>query len=744
MQSVPLFKKPEVKLPCKILVWAFLHCCLWLGVAFTAYAQKKAEYRVELTDEEGIMVAAQGTVVFNKKERASVSKGKGLVLLPRNAQWIFDVKVNLQSDGDIVYQAIYKGWTVDKDAGKISVKLQKVKPVTLTINYPDGQPCSNATIVFKGPKNNDTLQIKASQGGLITHTIPYQADLVGDKNYSFFVDGLPANAVSERNGIVRIIAARAKVNEQKQPIAEKRPADETRLMLIHYATKQALSNRRFIIGGQSVTTDAQGVVTVKIGNELDIEEYNIENQVVDDNNYMVKVFVKPVIKPVDISSDALTLEAQLESFIRMLGDRNNVMDQEIEKIKLRINADRSFTKEQRERLSRQIQILQNITDQNDEAYKKAHVEIKSILKQIGNRPSTTDTLMEKELSLANEKLRKAEQDRERMIQEQEASKEKSRLQLLAALSVAGFLFLVVLVFFIVNKSINRKKEELALRMEEINRQNDKIRSQNELLMMQQDEIARKNLRLEELNNEKNSLMDIVAHDLKSPLSKVVNIAQLLPVVGELNEEQRNYVTIIRKSALDGTRFIDDLLDINAIEQGQTIEISHEKMSLAIFLPELLKSFRHQADMKSIRLHFQNKADDAMISTDREYLKRIMENLVSNAVKFSPQGSNIYLKVKEANMQLYISVKDEGPGIGEEDHKRLFKKFQRLAARPTGGESSTGLGLSIVKLLTERLGGRIMVNSVEGKGSEFTVVLPKDPTLSPKLVEADSELMLKQS
>lgn len=743
MQILPVFNTLIAKAPVKNILQVFLYCCLCLGAALSTYAQKKAEYRVELTDEEGALVAEQGTVIFNKKEKASVSKGKGLLLLPRNAQWIFDVKTNLQSDGDVVYQPVYKGWTIDKEAGKITVKLQKVKPVTLSINYPDGQPCGNATIVFKGPKNNDTLQIKASQGGLIKFNIPYQADVVGDKNYSFFVDGLPANAVSERSGIVRIIAARAKVAEQKQPIAEKRPTDETRLMLLHYATKQALANKRFVIGGQSVTTDAQGIVALRIGNELDIEGYDIDNQLVDDNNYMVKVFVKPVVKPVDSSGDALTLEAQLESFIRMLGDRNSLMEQEIEKIKLRINADRSFTKEQRERLTRQIQILENITDKNDEAYRKAHLEIKSILKQIGKRPSA-DTLMEKELTLANERLRKAEEDKERILQEQEANREKSRIQLLAALSVAGFLFLVVLVFFIVNKSINRKKEELALRMEEINRQNDKIRSQNELLMMQQEEIARKNLRLEELNNEKNSLMDIVAHDLKSPLSKVVNIAQLLPVVGELNEEQRNYVTIIRKSALDGTRFIDDLLDINAIEQGQTIEISHEKMSLAIFLPELLKSFRHQADMKSIRLHFQNKADDAMISTDREYLKRIMENLVSNAIKFSPHGSNIYLKVKEANMQLYISVKDEGPGIGEEDHKRLFKKFQRLSARPTGGESSTGLGLSIVKLLTERLGGRIMVNSVEGKGSEFTVVLPKDPSLSPKALEAESAMALKQS
>ena len=741
MQSTFVLEKPTIKLPCQLLVWAFLHALLWLGATLSVYAQKKAEYKVELVDENGSPVVAQGTVIFNKKEHASIFKGRGLVLLPRNAQWVFDVKVNLQSDGDLAYQTVYKGWTINKEAGKITVKLQKVKYVTLVVNYPDGQPCGNATIVFKGPKNNDTLQIKAEQKGLIALNIPYQADVVGDKNYSFFVDGLPANVISERSGIVRIVATRVKSADPKQQMADKRPTDETRLMLLSHATKQALANKRFIIGGQTVTTDAQGFVTLKIGNELDIEDYNIENQIVDDKNYIVKVFLRPVAKPVDTSGEILSLEAQLESFIRMLGDRNNMMEQEIEKIKLRINADRSFTREQRERLTRQINILQNITDQNDAAYKKAHTEIKNILKQIGSRPST-DTLMEKELSLANEKLRKAEEDKEIMLQRQQESEEKSRLQLLAALSVAGLLFMVVLIFFIVNKSINRQKEELALRMEEINRQNDKIRSQNELLLMQQEEIARKNIRLEELNNEKNSLMDIVAHNLKSPLSKIVNIVQLLPVVGELNEEQRNYVTIIRKAALDGTRFIDDLLDINAIEQGQTIEISHEKMSLAVFLPELLKGFRHQADMKSIRLHFQNKADDAMISTDREYLKRIMENLVSNAIKFSPLGSNVYLKVKEANMQFYVSVKDEGPGISEQDHSRLFKKFQRLSARPTGGESSMGLGLSIVKLLIERLGGRIMVNSVEGKGSEFTVILPKEPTLSPKVLEAESEPVLK--
>ncbi|MCS7018981.1 MAG: ATP-binding protein [Cytophagales bacterium] len=695
-------------------------------VSCSAYAQK-VEYKVELIDEQGAPVNQKGTVVFNKKEVAYVRNGRGLLLLPRNAQWIFDVKTHLQPDDDLMYQAIYKGWTINKEAGKVTVRLQKVRTVTLVITYPDGQPCTNATIVFQCYNNNDTLQIKDVANGLVKFTLPYQVNLSSDKACNFIIDGLPANVTADKNGIVRITASRPKSAGSNQLAADQRLTDETRLILFNDISKKPFANQKFVIGGQTVTTDAQGLVSLKMLNDLDIQGYNIENQQVDDKSNIVKVFLRSVFKPATIESESATLEAQLEALIHMLGDRNNIMEQAIERIKLRINADRSFTKEQRERLTRQIHILKNITDQNDEAYKKAHQEIKNILRQINTR-SPVDTTIEKELLLTTQKLRQAEQDKVRIQQEQKLAEEKSRMQLQAALSVAGFLFFLVLVFLVVNKSINRQKRELAFRMEEINRQNDKIRSQNELLLMQQEEIARKNMRLEELNNEKNSLMDIVAHDLKSPLSKVVNIAQLLPVVGELNEEQRNYVNIIRKSALEGTRFIEDLLNINAIEQGQLLAITPEKISLPVFLPELLRNFRNQADAKSIRLHFQNKADDAVISTDREYLKRIMENLISNAIKFSPSGGNVYVKVKDADMHLHISVQDEGPGISQEDQKYMFKKFQRLSARPTGREGSTGLGLAIVKLLTERLGGQIVVNSTESsKGAEFIVMLPKAPS-----------------
>lgn len=721
---------------------AFLVLLTLLSAPKLIFAQK-AEYKVEILSEEGTFLPLDGNLVFNKQEVATIRKGKGLVLLPRSAQWIFDIKANLQTDGTILYQPIYKGWTINKEKNVIHVKLQKVRPVTLVITYPNSKPVKKATVVFKGPNNSDTLQLEDANNGLIKFIVPDHVNFFTDKSYAFLVDGVPATVTSEQNNIVRITAEYPQVAGKKSSIGTP-TSEEARLMLIDHSSKQPLAHKKFQVGDQTLVTDENGILSVAITNDLDIKNYDIINQVVDEKAGVVKLFIKynrHLTTEADPNLDAemLSLESQLEALIKILGERNHLMEQTIEKIKLRINADRSFTKEQRERLNRQIQILENITNQNDIAYRKAHQEIKNILSQIGKKPLLTDTIMERELSMMNEKLKQVEQDRQRIMQEQRQSEEKSRRQLIAISSVAFLLLLLAMIFFLIGKNIKRQKEELARRMEEIKQQNEKIRQQNELLLTQQEEIARKNLRLKELNEEKNSLVDIVARDLKSSLSKVANVAQLLPVVGELNQDQRNYVDIIRKAALEGTRFIDDLLDINAIEQGQTAALSPEKISLAIFLPELLRSFRTQADRKNIRLHFQNNAEDGIIYTDREYLRRVVENLISNAIKFSPQGKDVYLKIRTLDEYCCISVKDEGPGLTEEDHKRLFKKFQRLSAKPTGGENSTGLGLAIAKLLVHRLGGSIAVSSIPNKGAEFTVMLPK--TSLP--AKADQEPSIQQ-
>ena len=105
------------------------------------------------------------------------------------------------------------------------------------------------------------------------------------------------------------------------------------------------------------------------------------------------------------------------------------------------------------------------------------------------------------------------------------------------------------------------------------------------------------------------------------------------------------------------------------------------------------------------------------------MAEVLDNIVSNAIKYSPQGRKVNLKLEEKNASYWISVSDQGPGILPEDRDKLFQKFQKLSAKPTGGESSTGLGLSIVKALADQLGAKIDVESEVGKGSTFAVKLP---------------------
>jgi signal transduction histidine kinase len=112
--------------------------------------------------------------------------------------------------------------------------------------------------------------------------------------------------------------------------------------------------------------------------------------------------------------------------------------------------------------------------------------------------------------------------------------------------------------------------------------------------------------------------------------------------------------------------------------------------------------------------------------DRQILGQILDNLVSNAVKFSPRGKTIHVRVDRRQGRVRLEVRDEGPGLTEQDRERLFKRFARLSARPTGGEGSTGLGLSIVAKLAELLGARITCESEPGKGATFTLELPERP------------------
>lgn len=231
----------------------------------------------------------------------------------------------------------------------------------------------------------------------------------------------------------------------------------------------------------------------------------------------------------------------------------------------------------------------------------------------------------------------------------------------------------------------------------------------------------KNQQLNDLNDEKNSLMNIVAHDLKAPLNRILGLTNVMELEGGLPAKQLEYLKLIKNSTRAGSSLIIDLLDVNAIEEKGSTHVPVE-INVKDWFNERINSFQVSADAKQLRLENDNQAAGVLV-TDVNFLGRIFDNLLSNAIKFSPSGKSIKVAIYSVNDSIKIIIKDEGPGFSDIDKQLMFQKFKKLSARPTGGESSNGLGLAIVKTLVDRLNGTISLDSRHGSGAEFTVTLP---------------------
>lgn len=232
----------------------------------------------------------------------------------------------------------------------------------------------------------------------------------------------------------------------------------------------------------------------------------------------------------------------------------------------------------------------------------------------------------------------------------------------------------------------------------------------------------KNEKLAELDREKDHLIGIVAHDLRAPMAKVSGLSELISLSGSLNSEQENLLEMIQKVSEEGNRLIGDLLMV-AEAESERASLVREEFEISSLLEEVLGTYQKQADHKQIELNGTCTPGEIQFNSDRTLLSRILENLLSNAIKFSDSGSSVSLTAVSQSAGLRISVIDQGPGISPEDQKRMFRKFERLSAQPTAGESSTGLGLSIIKALTEKLKGTIEVESELGEGTAFHLDFP---------------------
>jgi signal transduction histidine kinase len=246
-------------------------------------------------------------------------------------------------------------------------------------------------------------------------------------------------------------------------------------------------------------------------------------------------------------------------------------------------------------------------------------------------------------------------------------------------------------------------------------------------------LERQNVELTELNNEKNEFLGIVAHDLKNPLSGIRGLADMIITLDGLSEAQKQeMLSTIVQSSERMFELINNLLDVNSLERGGK-QFDATDIDLAFAAQCVTADYRTRAAQKNITLHYSTSVEKAMVIADEMATYQVIENIVSNAVKYSPHGKNVYVHVEPSTAKpdcMRVSVRDEGEGISAKDMGRLFGKFARLSAQPTGGEHSTGLGLSIVKKMVEAMNGRVWCESEAGgglpTGATFIVELPSVP------------------
>lgn len=238
-----------------------------------------------------------------------------------------------------------------------------------------------------------------------------------------------------------------------------------------------------------------------------------------------------------------------------------------------------------------------------------------------------------------------------------------------------------------------------------------------------EELKTMNEKLVELNNEKNEFLGMAAHDLKNPLSAIsLSVSALRKLKDKYSPEQIDRkLEQIELTSMRMQDIIKNFLDINAIESGR-INLSRKEVNIIEVLEKVISDNTVLTERKGIKIKTVCDFDKLVILGDFMGLNEVFENLFSNSVKYSPLKSEVTVKCEKDLLKQHVIVSfiDEGVGIKEEEMPKLFKKFSKLSTKPTAGENSTGLGLSIVKKLIESMEGEVWCESVYGEGSNFRV------------------------
>ncbi len=333
-------------------------------------------------------------------------------------------------------------------------------------------------------------------------------------------------------------------------------------------------------------------------------------------------------------------------------------------------------------------------------------------------------------------------DRERKDHEQsllarEGALQKAVIERQYALGIfvigcALLLSILVVILWRNNHHKKQQNEELSSAYREIRQQQEILESQaqeieltNTQLQEINETLQASNIALDEANTFKLNMLSIAAHDLKNPLHTIANFAELLQEDASPNENSRTneFAGRIVRICQRMLTLIHDLLETAAHDLGK-MTLQNEPVNLSDLAIAVTEQYATQAQEKDQTIIVENQ-EECWVEGDVQRLYQVLDNLVSNAIKYSPFGKRIWLTLSiPANQGITrLSVKDEGPGMSDDDKSKAFVMFQRLSAEATGGESSTGIGLALVKQIVELHGGTISIVSEFGHGAEFIVELP---------------------
>ncbi len=297
---------------------------------------------------------------------------------------------------------------------------------------------------------------------------------------------------------------------------------------------------------------------------------------------------------------------------------------------------------------------------------------------------------------------------------------------------ANFIGWGILAFFLALITVTSKsfsvalanEEKLSADLSELNKSlEEKVQERTQMIEEQNHVLEEQHESMKMVLKDQETLMAVVAHDLKAPLNRAAGLAEAMAVTGTLNDEQLIFNKKIIEVAKAGSKLIEQLTTLQKYEQKKA-GLPKKKMDISALLENLFSDYTQLATEKKIQYNYQI-AKKITGNTNEEGLTRIFDNLISNAIKFSPKLGYVFVDARNENNHLTVTVEDSGPGFKQTDMKKIFGKFQRLSAQPTAGENSTGLGLSIVKVMIDKLHGNIELVSRVGESAKFEVCLPLD-------------------